>query len=157
MRSLFAFLYVVIDGQLAECLERSTLYGISPVGGEPSSHSCYVCILSTNHEMGTMLQHFGDKGGEERNSPPFATVLTAQDTCPLLTGSPTRIQSFSSFFFTRNRFMGNLVLDTFRTTRKELQDLRTSFTVSEAPVFLHGFSKFPLQNALCVVNVNIVA
>ena len=139
MRSLFAFLYVLIDGQLAECLERSTLCGILPVVGEPSSHSWYVCILSTNHEMGTMLQHFGDKGGEERNSPPFATVLTAQDAVPLLTGSPTRIESFSNFFI-RNRFMGNLVIDTrklrnFQNYKERATRLKNIFHRFGSPLF----------------------
>ena len=39
--------------------------------------------LFTQEQMGTRWKHWGDKGGEERNWPPYFTMPMAQDKCPL--------------------------------------------------------------------------
>ena len=38
--------------------------------------------LPTQQQMGIWWKHWGDKGGEERNLPPYLTKPIAQDKCP---------------------------------------------------------------------------
>ena len=63
---------------------RALAYFAEDHGSGPTlSYLLDACSLSTHQRMGTWLKHWGDKGSDEWNWPPYLTKPMAQGKCAL--------------------------------------------------------------------------